>query len=77
LLTGGGLHATIFFMIWVMIDGKEHRLDKRKMRIETLLRRLHINPETALALRQGELLTEDEDLREGDTCIIVRTIAEQ
>jgi len=76
-LTGGGLHAIISLMIRVMIDGKEHQLDKKKMRIEALLRRLRINPETALALRQGELLTEDEDLREGDTCIIVRTIAEQ
>jgi len=52
-------------------------LDKKKIRIETLLKRFHINPETAVALRRGALLTEDEDLVEGDICIIVRTSAEQ
>jgi sulfur carrier protein ThiS len=64
-------------MIRVVIDGTEHQLDKKKMRIETLLKRFHINPETALALRQGEFLTEDEDLLAGDVCIIIRTTAEQ
>jgi sulfur carrier protein ThiS len=63
-------------MIRVIIDGKEHELDMKRIRVETLLRRLHINPETALALRRGELLTEDEDLVGGDTCVIRRTIAE-
>lgn len=77
MLTGGGLHAIISFMIRVVIDGTEHQLDKKKMRIETLLKRFHINPETALALRQGELLTEDEDLLAGDVCIIMRTTAER
>ncbi len=77
LLTGGRLHAIISFMIRVVINGKEYQLGKRKMRIEAVLRRFHINPETALALRQEELLTEDEALFEGDTCIIMRTIAEQ
>ena len=63
-------------MIRVMIDGREHQLDKKRIRVETLLRRLHINPKTALALRRGELITEDEDLVEGDTCLIRRTVAE-
>ena len=77
LLTGEGLREIIYYMIRVVIDGEEHQLHKKKMRIETLLKRFHINPETALALRQGELLTEDEDLLEGDICIIMRTTAEQ
>jgi len=64
-------------MIRVVIDGEEQQLDKKKIRIETLLRRFHINPETAVALRRGELRTEDEDLMEGDICIIMRTIAEK
>ena len=64
-------------MIRIVIDGEEHQLDKKKMRIETLLNRFHINPETALALRQGELLTENEDLLAGDVCIIMRTTAER
>ena len=77
MLTGEGLRAIICPMIRVVIDGEEQQLDKKKLRIETLLKRFHINPETAVALRRGELLTEDEDLIEGDICIIMRTIAEK
>jgi hypothetical protein len=62
-------------MIRVIIDGKEHELDMKRIRVEILLRRFHINPETSLALRRGELIPEDEDLIEGDTCVIHRTIA--
>jgi sulfur carrier protein ThiS len=75
-LTGYTLRVMMIPMIRVIIDGKEHELDMKRIRVETLLRRLHINPETALALRRGELLTEDEDLVGGDTCVIRRTIAE-
>jgi sulfur carrier protein ThiS len=64
-------------MIRVVIDGKENELDIKRIRVEILLRRFHINPETALALRRGELIPEDEDLIEGDTCVIRRTIAER
>lgn len=64
-------------MIQVIVDGEEKRLDKKRLRVEALLKRLHINPETALALREGELLTEDEDLLEGDTCVIMRTVGER
>lgn len=76
-MTGEGLRAIICLMIRVVIDGEEQQLDKKKIRIETLLKRFYINPETAVALRRGALLTEDEDLLEGDICIIVRTSAEK
>jgi sulfur carrier protein ThiS len=64
-------------VIRVVIDGKEHELDIKRIRVEILLKKFHINPETALALRCGELIPEDEDLVEGDTCVIRRTIAER
>jgi hypothetical protein len=64
-------------MIRVIIDGKEHELDMKRIRVEILLRRFHINPEVALFLRRGELIPEDEDLVEGDTCVIRRTIGER
>lgn len=76
-MTGHRLHVIISAMIRVIVDGKEQILDKRRVRIEVLLKRLQLNPETALALRGGSLLTEDEDLEEGDTCIIMRTVAER
>ena len=75
-MTGRILRAMMFPMIQVIIDGKEHRLDMKRIRVENLFKRLHINPEIALAVRRGELLTEDEDLVEGDTCAIRRTVAE-
>ena len=71
------LRVIIVFMIRIIIDGQEQHLETKKIRVEILLKKIHINPETALALRHGELLTEDEDLLEGDTCIIMRTTAEQ
>jgi sulfur carrier protein ThiS len=76
-LTGCGLHVMMSLMIRVIIDGKEHKLNMKRIRLEILLERFHINPETALALRRGELIPEDEDLVEGDTCVIRRTIAER
>jgi len=62
-------------MIRVIVDGEERKVDKKRVRVELLLERFHINPETALVLRGGELLTEDEELRGGDTCVILRTVA--
>jgi hypothetical protein len=76
-LTGCILRVMMCPMIRVIIEGREHRLDEKRIRLETLLGRLHVNPETALALRRGGLLTEDEDLVEGDTCVIRRTVAER
>jgi sulfur carrier protein ThiS len=76
-LTGCTLRVMMNSMIRVIIDGKEHELEMKRIRVEILLRRLHINPETALVLRGGALIPEDEDLVEGDTCVIRRTIAER
>ena len=76
-MTGCTLRVMMSLMIRVIIDGKEHKLDMKRIRVEILWRRFHINPETALALRGGELIPEDEDLVEGDTCVIRRTIAER
>jgi sulfur carrier protein ThiS len=75
-LTGRTLRAMMCSMIRVIVDGRERQLDMKRIRVETLLRELHINPETALTLRRGELITEDEDLVAGDTCVIRRTVAE-
>ena len=72
-MTGYTLHVMMSSMIRVIIDGEEHELDMKRVRVEVLLKRFHINPETALALRGGEIIPEDEALIEGDTCIIRRT----
>ncbi len=74
-MTGCNPRVMMCLMILVIIEGREQQLDKKRIRIKTLLKRLHINPETALALRRGELLPEDEEIVEGDTCVIRRTVA--
>jgi len=64
-------------MITVMIGSEVKELKRKKISVEALLRRLCINPETALVLRRGALLTEDELLTDGDSCTILRTVPER
>ena len=63
-------------MIRILLRGKEQHLERKRARIETLLHRLHLNPETTLVVRNGLLLTEDEDLFDGDTALILSTVDE-
>ena len=61
-------------MIRILLRGTELSLEKKWARIETLLQRLHLNPETTLVVRNDTLLTEDEDLFDGDTVLILSTV---
>jgi sulfur carrier protein ThiS len=45
------------------------------MTIRDALRRLEIQPESVLPTRDGELVTDDELLREGDVIRLVRVIS--
>jgi len=58
----------------VEIDGKELEVKRKKIRVERLLRDLGINPEVALVLKNGKLVPEDEEIREGDRCQILLTV---
>jgi len=55
---------------------RERQFDvKAGTTIRSALERLRINPESVLPTRQGELLTDDEILREGDVIKLVAVIS--
>ena len=53
---------------------KEHEV-RAGMTIREALKRLEINPDTVLPTRDGELLTDDEILKEGDRIKLVAVIS--
>jgi sulfur carrier protein ThiS len=64
-------------MITLLLGETTLRLPRRRANIESLLRQLHLNPETTLVVHNKTLLTEDQDLVTGETYHIVRTTADR
>ena len=58
----------------VKLDGEEVEIGRRRAKVGVILRLLCINPEVALVLKNGRLVTEDEEIREEDDCLILRTV---
>ena len=48
----------------IVIDGKRKKVEAKKL--SRLLKELDINPEEFLVVRDGELMTSDDAIREGD-----------
>jgi len=58
--------------ITVEIDGKRKEIEVRgKIRVDKLLEKLGIYPETAVVVRGGNLLCDDELLSDGDEVKVV------
>ncbi|SMP13956.1 sulfur carrier protein [Desulfurobacterium pacificum] len=59
--------------IAVEIDGKteEVTIEKKSIRVDELLESLNIYPETAVVLKDGKLLCDDERIKPGDRVKIV------
>ena len=59
--------------ILVEIDGKEREVEfkGKGIKVEELLELLNIFPETAVVVKEGELLCDDEVLREGDKVKVI------
>ncbi len=59
--------------IIVEIDGKEKEvpIKKNSARIETVLKSLSIYPETAVVIKEKELICEDETVKTGEKIKIV------
>ena len=55
-----------------MILRKQEFIIERETTVQQALKQIGVSPESHFALRNGELLTEDERLRDGD---VVRVIA--
>ncbi|MFH2101867.1 MAG: MoaD/ThiS family protein [Chloroflexota bacterium] len=61
-------------MVKVRINGKEFDV-RHGMTLSSALNKLEILPETVLAIREGEIITEDEILRDGDVIKLVSVIS--
>ena len=59
--------------IVVLIDGKEREVEfkGKKIRVDKLLETMGIFPETAVVVKDGELLCDDELLNDGDRVKVV------
>ena len=57
-----------------ILRGQEYEI-RHGMTVADALKKLNLNPETLLATREGELLTDDEIVREGDMIKLVAVIS--
>ncbi len=59
--------------IVVLIDGKEREIEfkGKKIRVDKLLESMGIFPETAVVVKEGELLCDDELLEDGEKVKVV------
>ena len=59
--------------IVVLIDGKEREVEfkGKKIRVDKLLESMGIFPETAVVVKEGELLCDDELLEDGEKVKVV------
>jgi len=59
--------------IVVLIDGKEREVEfkGKRIRVDKLLETMGIFPETAVVVKDGELLCDDELLNDGDRVKVV------
>lgn len=60
--------------ITVIVRKETHELKPRLM-VKEAMEQLGLSPETHLAVRNGELLTENEVLKEGDVVKIIAAIS--
>ena len=61
-------------MVKIILRGKEYEV-RPGMTLLSALRKIDILPESVIATRDGELIEEDEILREGETIKLVAVIS--
>lgn len=61
--------------IKIIFRREELVLDEKSIRVREALERLGLSPESYLVVRNGELVNENETLREGDTIRLVAAIS--
>ncbi len=61
--------------IEVLYRGKIISIPEKEIKAEELLRRLGLSPASSLVVRNGEVITEKEILREGDNIRVVNAIS--
>lgn len=58
----------------VILRNREEKLEN-VLRVSEVLRRLNLNPETVLVTVEGELVTEDRELKDGDIVTIIDVVS--
>jgi sulfur carrier protein ThiS len=58
----------------IILRNKEHEV-KPGMTLRHSLLRIDVNPESVLAVRQGQMITEEEILQDGDVIKLVSVIS--
>ena len=61
--------------IILIYRNEEHRLEEKKLTVRQAFDRLNLSPETHLAVKEGELITENEVLKDGDVVNIIAVIS--
>ncbi len=61
--------------IKVLYRGKEIELPVEKIKAKDLLKELGLSPLSSLVIKNGEVVTEEEILREGDEIRVVNAIS--
>ncbi|MBN1149515.1 MAG: MoaD/ThiS family protein [Anaerolineales bacterium] len=58
----------------LILRGKEHEL-RPGMTLRAALLKIDVQPEAVLAIRQGQMITEDEILKDGDEIKLISVIS--
>ena len=69
-----GKHPEGIKLVKIIKRGKEYSIQPGST-LKVSLSRLDILPEMVLAIRNGEMLTEDEQLGEGETIVLIEVIS--
>jgi len=61
--------------IRLMLRKQEYRIDEKSIQVKQAFRQLNLSPEAHLLVRNGELLNENDWLKDGDEIKIVPVIS--
>lgn len=62
-------------MIKVSFDGKQQFIEGNEVSVDSMLKKMKINPETVLVSKNGEIALEDETVSEKDSVEILKVIS--
>lgn len=61
--------------IKVIYRGKEYEFPEKKLKAKELIRRLGLSPLSSLVVKNGEVISEEEYVEEGDEVRVVNAIS--
>ncbi|RUM30149.1 MAG: thiamine biosynthesis protein ThiS [Aquifex sp.] len=59
----------------VIYRGKEFEFPEKKLKVKDLLQKLGLSPLSSLVIRNGEVISEDDYVEEGDEVRVVNAIS--